>query len=696
MKQRAVSEILADRQEPSIDGIIVINQQGLILTFDRAAQALFGYSEEEVINQPLVLLMSEAQKKAHPAYLERANQKKQTTNKELHLAQTIIGRHKLGHSIPLAITVTTDNSSSERHYTGVLQDLRKHESQLTQLFQDFQTNTAALNQRIQFEEILNQYGNQLLSCNDNEFYGTMEKALQAIGQFLHLDHGYILQLSTDVSQAQLWSEWRRSLHLMKPFPNRFTIPNSPAILSMLTNNDSIVLSEENKHDHDELYQLAQQLSPNGFLTTRITPIYSDQKTLVGCIGFSTLDKTHHLDDAEVSLLNLATQMLVNAWGRHQLILVAREAEQSIRAKNKLLANKAAFSQTLLRTSNALYLASRTDFAHAAHEVLLQASLISGHQQACLYFNPSHSQNGNKFIRQYLAHDQLNPQTNKLLIAYIEDKLTNQDIFQLENLAIGQISSALQEELVDTKIQGFTAVKLSRGKHSLGFICFYNSLPVLNSNEENLRFLQLTGQALTSAIEHHDNQFNLQLSEQKLKQANKLLTQQALQDALTGLPNRRAFDHGIEQEFDRAKRHNDKVTLLMCDIDYFKRYNDHFGHLQGDTCLQQIAEVIRSTFNRAGELSTRFGGEEFAIILPSIDQDEAKQQAQRLINNLESRHIAHAPDCPQPYVTISIGIAQYSQKTQFTCINHLIDAADKALYQAKNNGRNQLAWATEAE
>jgi diguanylate cyclase (GGDEF)-like protein/PAS domain S-box-containing protein len=699
MKQRAVSEILADRQEPSIDGIIVIDQFGTVLTFDAAAQELFGYHEEEILNQPLTLLMSDAQKKPHKNYIERANQRHATSHKALHLKQTIIGKHKQGHSIPLAITVSQDTSSDQIHYTGVIQDLRKHESQLTQLFQDFQTNTQALSQRIEFEEILNRHGNQLLSCEDKAFYSTMEQALQGVGQFLHLDHGYILQLSADVSQAQLWAEWRRSVHLMKPFPSRFTIPNSPATLSVFATQKTLVLSEENKHEHRELYQLAQQLSPNGFLTTRISPIFSDQKTLVGCIGFSTLDQGHHLDEAEVSLLNLATQMLVNAWGRHQLILVAREAEEKIRAKNKLLANKAAFSQTLLRTSNALFLAERKEFANAVKEVLLQAALISGHQQASLYFNQQASAAVTHFLQQYLDHDQLSLAKNKTLIGYIENKLQQEDIFQLENLSFGQVPSTLQDELKSTRIEGFTAVKLCRGKHYLGFICFYNSLPVLNSNEENLRFLQLTGQALTSAIEHHGIQNHLELSEQNLTRANALLSQQALQDALTGLANRRAFDHAIEQEFDRAMRHNDQLTLLMCDIDYFKRYNDYFGHPQGDVCLQQVAKVMQSTFNRAGELCARYGGEEFAILLPSISSEEAKKQAQRLLDKLYNCHIEHAPDAASDYLSISIGIAQYSQgsnKGNYTGHADLIEAADKALYQAKNNGRNQLAWANEAE
>jgi diguanylate cyclase (GGDEF)-like protein len=179
-------------------------------------------------------------------------------------------------------------------------------------------------------------------------------------------------------------------------------------------------------------------------------------------------------------------------------------------------------------------------------------------------------------------------------------------------------------------------------------------------------------------------------------ANRILSQQAFHDALTGLPNRRAFDHGLLQEFDRAQRHNSSVCLLMCDIDFFKHYNDHFGHSGGDHCLQQVARILQKTFNRAGELCTRFGGEEFAIVLPSINHQEATEQAQRLLQNLMNAKIPHAPSSHQDYITISIGIAKFSEAQPYKDVQALICAADKALYFAKENGRNQLAWANEAE
>jgi len=695
-KQRAVADILADSQEPSIDGIIVIDKKGVVLAFDSAAQDLFGYTAEEITGQPIEVLMSDLQAKVHPSYLKRANKKPNIVARQLHTERTIIGKHKLGQSIPLAITVSADNSTESLRFTGVIQDLRKHEAQLTKLFQDFQATTESLNQRIEFDSLLNSHGNQLLSCSADDFHTTMEDTLQAIAQFLSLDHSYILQFSDDITEASLWAEWRRSLCIMKPFPNRFSIPDSPTFKQALASAEVISLTQGAEDDNEILFQLALQLSPNGFISTHINPILNENNLLVGCIGFSVLDSNHHPSDTQLSLLSLATQLLMNAWGRHQLIMSARKADKKIQAKNKLLANKAAFSQALLRASNTLFLSKRRDLQKNIEEVLLQAALISGHQHALVYFEQDNSPQLKSFIQQHLEYDQFTLQNHPHLIEFISKHLQQQNIFQLDNVNKAMVSRELLSELQTGKVQGFTAIKLNRTDKGMGFIIFYNSLPVLNSNDENLRFLQLTGQNLIAAIQQHLIQFNLELSEQNLLSANRMLAQQALHDALTGLPNRRAFDHGILQEFDRARRHSSNLTLLMCDIDYFKYYNDHFGHPQGDACLQQVAELLQRTFNRAGEICARYGGEEFAIILPSINCQEAELQAQRLLDKLLKCKIEHAPNAPVDYLSLSIGIAQLAPEQSYADTNALITAADKALYLAKNNGRNRLAWAIKAE
>lgn len=510
MKQDEVESILSSTPEPDIDGIIVIDKDGLILAFDNAAESLFGYQYEEILGQPLTLLMPQSQAKVHPTYITQAVKDKKTSSHSLNAQRTIIGQHKQGHLIPLAITVSADQSGANIRFTGVIQDLRKHEDRLTQISQGFNRTTQDLNQRIQFDAILNRHSNRLLSCHEDDFVPAMEDALQNIGEFLSFDHCFILKFNENLSEGIPWAEWRRSVSLIKPFPNHFNIPNSHIFLEAYSKTDTLILTgdEDQIEENLTLFKLGNTLSPNGFISSRITPILNEKDIPAGCIGFSILDGARQPSESQIALLNTVTQLLINAWGRHQLILKSNKTEQ------------------------------------------------------------------------------------------------------------------------------------------------------------------------------------------KLRNANKILSQQALNDALTSLPNRRAFDHGLSQEFDRAQRHKGNVCLLMCDIDFFKHYNDHFGHTKGDYCLQQVAEVLQQTFNRAGELSTRYGGEEFAVILPAISHQEATEQAQRLLNNLLAAEIPHAPSSKQAYLTMSIGIARYSPSQPFESTKALINAADKALYFAKDNGRNQLAWTTE--
>lgn len=695
LNQRDIVNILANIQEPSIDGIIIIDDKGLIKSFDRAAQTLFGYSLEEVLDQPLVMLMSEGQKKNHPSYIDKANKKSNKPNNEkLNSKQSIIGLHKSGDLIPIAITVSSNTYNGCIRYTGVLQDLRKHEKHLTETFQDFQANTEALKQRIEFETLLNHQSNLLLSSENQNFSSAMAEALQAVCEFLNLDHGYILKLSNDSSEAYLWAEWRRSISIMKPFEKHFFLPNKSGIFTIFQEKGCIVLDDSNKEKKADLHYLADQLSPNGFVSTRIQAIYNDNHHLAGCIGFSTLDPNHLPNDDQLSLLSLAVQLLVNAWGRHLLILQSREAEKRIKTKNNQLATRANLAKVLLESSNSLYLMDETQLQTNINETLDKASKVTKHQKTILYIDPKGFQI-NDFLNQFLNQKQLRNDEFPSLIEYINKQLSTHKTYQVANLNNTILPKSVIAELATFNIQSFTAVKMNRGSNNLGFICFYNDHPFEASNESALNFLQITGQHISSAIEHHSTYYNLRVSERKLLRANHLLSQQALQDALTAIPNRRAFDNSFDLEFDRAKRYKNNLTLLMCDIDFFKLYNDYYGHPQGDECLKQVAGVLQSTFNRAGELVTRFGGEEFTILLPSINRVEAEQQAQRLITRLEKQHIAHSPECASfPYVTISVGIAQYSSKNNYINNKALLEDADKALYQAKFNGRNQLAWPPE--
>lgn len=172
--------------------------------------------------------------------------------------------------------------------------------------------------------------------------------------------------------------------------------------------------------------------------------------------------------------------------------------------------------------------------------------------------------------------------------------------------------------------------------------------------------------------------------QKLQEANQRLRQLAVSDGLTKLANRRRFDEYLHQEWYSLVETGITLSLIMCDIDYFKAYNDNYGHLAGDLCLQQVANAIGRAVSGSADLAARYGGEEFAVILPNTDEAGAVRVAERIgmaISELKMTHVKS----PSSYVTLSLGVASMIPTPELSP-EALVAAADRALYQAKRTGR----------
>ena len=180
------------------------------------------------------------------------------------------------------------------------------------------------------------------------------------------------------------------------------------------------------------------------------------------------------------------------------------------------------------------------------------------------------------------------------------------------------------------------------------------------------------------------------SEEHLQSAYRAMESLVVVDALTGISNRRRFDEALATEWRRALREGDKLSLLLIDADHFKRYNDTYGHVRGDSCLKQIAEAALDVVLRPGDLVARYGGEEFAVVLPGTDEMGAKAVAEDICQAVRNRRLPHEGNAPG-IVTVSIGCAtivpQRGKSSQ-----DLIEAADQALYRAKGRGRNRVVVA----
>jgi len=174
---------------------------------------------------------------------------------------------------------------------------------------------------------------------------------------------------------------------------------------------------------------------------------------------------------------------------------------------------------------------------------------------------------------------------------------------------------------------------------------------------------------------------------KLEIERDLAQRNSLTDSLTGLANRRAFDNVLRSEFSRHKRSGSQLALIMIDVDRFKQYNDHYGHLEGDDCLREIARALKTVVERASDTVARYGGEEFVIILPDTNPQGAAALAERIMEYIHRLELPHATSDISDYVTISLGIAS-TEGLILTDGPHLVALADHALYMAKKNGRNR--------
>ena len=173
---------------------------------------------------------------------------------------------------------------------------------------------------------------------------------------------------------------------------------------------------------------------------------------------------------------------------------------------------------------------------------------------------------------------------------------------------------------------------------------------------------------------------------ELKYAREKLTKLAITDGLTGIANRRYFDDQLAHEWTRARRLNQTLAIAMIDVDWFKKYNDHYGHQGGDDCLRQVANVLSNVAKRDSDFVARYGGEEFAIILPMTQAENALELSKNICLALSNLELPHALS-DFGHVTLSVGVAVGCPKQNTTPHNLLVNA-DKALYTAKEKGRNR--------
>lgn len=193
-----------------------------------------------------------------------------------------------------------------------------------------------------------------------------------------------------------------------------------------------------------------------------------------------------------------------------------------------------------------------------------------------------------------------------------------------------------------------------------------------------------------AREFNDMLDRVEEMSRSLEEANTKLETLTRTDPLTHIANRREFDTHLHKQWCLLRRLGKPISLIMCDVDFFKTYNDFYGHPAGDECLTHIAQVLQQSVNRAYDLAARYGGEEFALILPATDLEKALGLAEKIRNDVKGLHIPHDKSTVRPWVTLSMGVACLVPG-EGAAETTLVEMADKALYRAKATGKNR--WYT---
>jgi diguanylate cyclase (GGDEF)-like protein len=275
--------------------------------------------------------------------------------------------------------------------------------------------------------------------------------------------------------------------------------------------------------------------------------------------------------------------------------------------------------------------------------------------------------------------------------YIREDLKNKQVRII--LRTGQPGEAPEESVIlsydinDYKLK----IELTRQRLITTVIASLRSYRDIRTIEhQKLRLTEALSALQDAQSQLKAYSYNLEIEVSKrtaaLEQANQELHRLAMLDGLTRVANRRHFDEYLQQQWTLMTRLQQPLSLILVDVDEFKRYNDHYGHLAGDDCLKQMAQTISDAIMRPTDLVARYGGEEFAIVLPFTMLDGAKQVAKAIQVAISNLDLPHANSSVSDRLTISLGISCMTPQTEFF-LNTLISTADKALYRAKKQGRN---------
>lgn len=219
------------------------------------------------------------------------------------------------------------------------------------------------------------------------------------------------------------------------------------------------------------------------------------------------------------------------------------------------------------------------------------------------------------------------------------------------------------------------------------------IDLINKEGQQVSYIMTTSRLVTldgtpGTLAQYKDITERKQAERDLAEAHAALERIAKIDGLTQIPNRRTFDESLLAQWQQLSAAQQPLSIIICDIDFFKKYNDHYGHQEGDSCLVSVAQALNNTLTDSSGLAARYGGEEFIFLLPNTPLETALVIAETARSNIENLNIDHADSNVAPHVTLSLGVSSIVPSDKTRAID-LIKAADNALYQSKESGRNRV-------
>ena len=277
------------------------------------------------------------------------------------------------------------------------------------------------------------------------------------------------------------------------------------------------------------------------------------------------------------------------------------------------------------------------------------------------------------------------QMSKEMAPLFERRLSNS-----ENIVVNDVDamndSIEKAQLRKRGVKTLLLLPLRMDERVKGVLGLESTAAARQWTDVEISLLSLIAAVFANAFARQRRELALEALSSELADANVRLHQQARRDSLTGIHNRRHFDEVLEQEYRRALRDRKPLAVLICDVDFFKPYNDLYGHPAGDACLVKVALVLTESFQRSGDLCARYGGEEFVVLMAGLSGEQALQAAERARRLLADAALPHARGV-NSIVTASFGLASMSPDSPIP-VKELLQAADQGLYRSKESGRNR--------